>query len=165
MRMQQRQPAARSFRHSATGAVLLAGWVAGTVDIGAAALIFTVHPAIIMQAIASGVLGRAAFLGGAASAALGLLLQWLMSWIIAAAYVAAARQWPSLGRHWIRCGLLYGVVVFGVMNYVVVPLSAAYPRHAFTLRTFVESLLAMLLFGVLVAFFARRTWLTAATEQ
>jgi hypothetical protein len=164
MQTQQRQPAARSFRHSPMGALLLAGWVAGTVDIGAAAIIFTVHPAVIMQAIASGVLGRAAYFGGAASASLGLLLQWLMSWIIAAAYVASSRNWPSLCRHWIRCGLLYGVVVFGVMNYGVVPLSAAYPRHPFTLRTFLESLLAMLLFGVLVAFFARRTWLTPAQQ-
>jgi len=165
MRTQQRRPVARSFRHSPIGAALLAGWVAGTVDIGAAAVIFAVHPAVIMQAIASGVLGRAAYFGGAASATAGLLLQWLMSWIIAAVYVAAARPWPSLGQHWTRCGLLYGVVVFGVMNYVVVPLSAAYPRHPFTPRTLLESLLAMLLFGVLVAFFARRTWLRPAAEQ
>ncbi|HEX9139426.1 MAG TPA: hypothetical protein VF848_06540, partial [Steroidobacteraceae bacterium] len=80
-------------------------------------------------------------------------------------YVASARQWSSLCRQWLRWGLLYGVVIFGVMNYVVVPLSAAYPRNPFTPRTFIESLLAMLLFGALVAFFARRTWLAPTAEK
>jgi uncharacterized membrane protein YagU involved in acid resistance len=165
MGTQQRRGGARSFWHTPVGAVLLAGFVAGTIDIGAAAVIFSVHPAVISQAIASGVLGRAAFFDGLTSVALGLLLQWLMSWIIAAVYVAAARPWRSLGRHWIGCGLLYGVAVFGVMNYVVVPLSAAYPHNPFTPRTFVESLMAMLMFGVLVAFFARRAWLTPARDK
>lgn len=164
MMTQQRRTGARFFWHTPIGAVLLAGFIAGTIDIGAAAIIFAVHPAIIMQAIASGVLGRAAFFDGIASVTLGLLLQWLMSGIIAAVYVAAARSWPSLRRHWIWCGLLYGVVVFGVMNYVVVPLSAAYPHNPFTPRTLIESLIAMLLFGVLVAFFARRTQPRPAAE-
>ncbi len=146
-------------------AVLLGGFIAGTIDVGAAALIFGVGPIVILQAIASGVLGRAAFFAGAASATLGLILQWAMSWIIAAVYVGAARYLAALGRHWLAAGLCYGVVVFGVMNYGVVPLSAAYPRNPFTPRTFVESLLAMLLFGVLVAFFARRAWLKPAKEQ
>jgi hypothetical protein len=150
--------------HRPLRAALLGGFIAGTIDVGAAALIFGTGPIVILQAIASGVLGRAAFFDGAASAMLGLILQWTMSWIIAAVYVGAGRYLTALGRHWLAAGLCYGVVVFGVMNYVVVPLSAAYPRHPFTPRTFVESLLAMLLFGAIVAFFARRTWLTPARK-
>jgi uncharacterized membrane protein YagU involved in acid resistance len=144
--------------HRPLPAALLGGFIAGTIDVGAAALIFGASPIVILQAIASGVLGRAAFFDGAASAALGLILQWAMSWVIAAVYVGAARYLSALGRHWLTSGLGYGVVVFSAMNYVVVPLSAAYPRNPFTPRTFIESLLAMLLFGVLVAFFARRAW-------
>lgn len=70
-------------------------------------------------------LGRADLFAGAASATLGLILQWAMSWIIAAVYVGAARYLAALGRHWPAAGLCFGLVVFGVMNYVVVPLSAA----------------------------------------
>ena len=151
--------------HRPLRAALLGGFIAGTIDVGAAALIFGAGPIVILQAIASGVLGRAAFFDGAASAALGLILQWAMSWIIAAVYVAAARYLSALGRHWLTSGLGYGVVVFSAMNYVVVPLSAAYPRNPFTPRTFIESLLAMLLFGVLVAFFARRAWSSRAGEK
>jgi hypothetical protein len=43
------------------------------------------------------------------------------------------------------------------MNYVVLPLSAVGHRAHFTPKTFVENLLAMLLFGVIIAYFARDT--------
>jgi len=42
-----------------------------------------------------------------------------------------------------------------VMNYVVRPLSAAWPKTSFTPVQFIENMLAMLLFGLIVAYFAR----------
>jgi uncharacterized membrane protein YagU involved in acid resistance len=60
-----------------------------------------------------------------------------------------------LTRHWIGAGVLYGAVVFVVMEYVVVPLSAAGKPH-FTALSLAENLLAMFVFGLIVAFFARR---------
>jgi len=135
-------------------AILYGGFVAGSLDILAAALINRVDPLIIMRAIASGLLGRAAFQGGLPVAMLGLLLQWAMSLLIAAIFVFAAARLAWLGRHWVAAGLLYGVVVFVVMEYVVVPLSAAAKPH-FTALSLLENLLAMELFGLIVAFFAR----------
>ena len=137
-------------------AILCGGLVAGTIDIGSASLINWISPVIILRAVASGVLGKPSFSGGLYSAALGLGLQWAMSILIAAIYVLAALRMPRLGRHWVAGGLLYGVVVFFVMSYVVVPLSAAWPKHGFTLQSFLENLLAMVLFGVIVALFQRR---------
>ena len=137
-------------------AILWGGVVAGTVDIGAASLINWLSPVFIMQVIASGVLGKPSYQGGPNSAVLGLVLQWAMSILIAAIYVLAAARIPRLGRHWALGGLLYGVVVYFVMTYVVVPLSAAGLSHAFHLRSFIENMLAMLLFGLIVAFFQRR---------
>jgi hypothetical protein len=131
------------------------GFTAGTVDIGAAALIYSASPLLILQAIASGALGRAAFQGGTRTQLIGLALQWVMSCIIAAIYVAATRFMPVLVRRWILAGIGYGTIVFGVMNYVVVPLSAAGPHTRFTAQLFIENLLAMWLFGLLVAVFAR----------
>src|SRR5262245_15076983 len=102
-------------------AVVVAGFVAGTLDIGAAALINLVSPIRILHIIAGGILGRAALAGGASVAILGLLLQWAMSLIIALVYVMVARWLPALRRAWVVGGLCYGVAVFVVMNYVVVP--------------------------------------------
>lgn len=132
------------------------GLIAGTVDIGAATVINWVSPLVILQAIASGLLGRAAFQGGAGVMLLGLVLQWGMSILIAAFFSFAAALWPALARRWISWGTLYGVIVFIVMNYVVVPLSAASHKWSHPLSWFVENGLAMLVFGWLVAFAAHR---------
>ncbi|HWX67816.1 MAG TPA: hypothetical protein VNZ27_15470 [Rhodanobacter sp.] len=137
-------------------AILCSGFVAGTIDIGSAAVINGMSPLIILRAIASGLLGKAAFQGGMPISLLGLGLQWAMSLLIAAIFVFAAGQMAWIKRRWVIAGVLYGVVVFGVMEYVVVPLSAAWPKPHFTTQSFIENLLAMLLFGLIVAFFARR---------
>lgn len=147
-------------RYSVWIAILLGGFVAGTIDIGSAALINQVSPVLILHYIAAGLVGpKAALTGGASVAALGLVLQWAMSLVIAAIFVFAARQMPALTRAWLPWGLAYGVGIFFVMNYVVLPLSAAMTKpHLphFTIAHFIENLLAMLLFGVIVAFFTSR---------
>jgi len=133
--------------------ILLGGWVAGTVDIGAAVLIYRVSPVVILQAIASGLLGKAAFNDGAEMAVLGLLLQWGMALIIAAIYVAASRRLKWLNRHWVRAGAAYGILIYFVMQYVVRPLSAAWPPtdfHFYPLK-FAENLVAMIVFGLIIA--------------
>ncbi|MDI3260031.1 MAG: hypothetical protein QJR02_10085 [Sinobacteraceae bacterium] len=139
-------------------AILSAGFVAGTLEIGAAALIYRVSPVIVLHAIAAGVLGpQASFYGGAPTATLGLVLQWAMSLLIAAIYVLAARRLSWLLQRWKLWGPLYGVVIFVVMNYAVVPLSrAGQGMPHFGLAELVENLLAMLLFGTIVAFFTQR---------
>jgi len=142
--------------HSALAAILLGGFIAGTIDIGAACLISGRDVIFILHVIAGGLVGKAAaFSGGTNTAAIGLLLQWGMSIIIAAIYVIASRAIPILARSWLVGGLIYGAGVFFVMNYVVVPLSAYHHVPSFTPTSFAKNMAAMLLFGVIVAFFAR----------
>ena len=136
-------------------AILCGGLVAGTIDIGAAALISHLNPAVILHAIASGVLGKASFVDGASAAWLGLALQWAMSLLIAGIFVTAATRMAWLRRRWLPAGLAYGVAVYVVMNHVVVPLSAAPFKAPAAPMPVVLNLLAMLLFGLIVAFFAR----------
>jgi len=136
-------------------AILLGGLIAGTFDIGAAALINLANPLLILKFVAGGLLGKAALAGGASVELLGLVLQWAMSLIIAALYVFAARWLPVLRRRWLTSGLAYGVVIFVVMNFVVVPLSAWAKWPRFTAVQFSENMLAMLLFGLIVAYFAQ----------
>jgi uncharacterized membrane protein YagU involved in acid resistance len=143
-------------RHSPLIAILLGGFVAGTIDIGAACLINGRDPIFICQAIAGGVLGKASFHGGLNSAGLGLALQWAMSIIIAAIFVAASQAIPFLARRWLISGLAYGVGIYFVMNLIVVPLSRAGGKgYHFVPIRFAEDMLAMLLFGTIVAWFAR----------
>jgi|HubBroStandDraft_1064217.scaffolds.fasta_scaffold13996_3 uncharacterized membrane protein YagU involved in acid resistance len=136
--------------------VLLGGFIAGSIDVGAACLINKLPPLTILQAIASGVLGKLAFHSGLPAAVLGLVLQWAMSILIAVIFAAAAQRLAILMRRWVVSGLGYGVAVYFVMNFVVVPLSAAPFARKFTLLKSIEDLLAMLLFGLIIAYFGRQ---------
>jgi hypothetical protein len=139
---------------SAVNAILLGGFIAGTVDIGVAAAINGRSPISILRIIAGGILGRAALDGGAPAAALGLLLQWAMSLIIATFFVLAARYLDILRKQWLMAGIAYGVPVYLVMNFVVVPLSAWHRVPGYALYGLITNLLAMMLFGVIVSYFA-----------
>ncbi|HKT42209.1 MAG TPA: hypothetical protein VJQ86_07630 [Rhodanobacteraceae bacterium] len=153
-------PAAGFERASVRGprlsrAILAGGLIAGTVDIGAAALINLIDPRIILRFIAGGVMGKTALQGGAAVEWLGLFLQWGMSLVIAAIFALAALRLRWLTARPVIAGLAYGVVVFVVMNYVVIYFSAWHRINHFTVASFIENLAAMLLFGLIVAFCTR----------
>jgi len=137
-------------------AILWGGLVAGSVDIFAASLISLLSPLLIMRFIAAGLLGPGVIKGGLDISLIGLLLQWLMGLIIATIYVVAARRLAWMRRDWRLTGLAYGVVVYFVMTYVVLPLSALHHWTAFDLKGFLLNLAAMLVFGLIVAWFARR---------
>jgi uncharacterized membrane protein YagU involved in acid resistance len=136
-------------------AILTGGLVAATIDIAAACLISGRSVPFILHTIAGGLLAGKSYSGGLTTALLGFLLQELMGVIIAAIYVIAARALPVLTHSWRTFGLAYGVVIFFVMNYVVVPLSAWKHLPHFSTVKFLENMAAMLLFGLIVAYFAQ----------
>jgi uncharacterized membrane protein YagU involved in acid resistance len=143
-------------RNDILTAILLGGLIAGTLDIGAATLISGKAPNFICQFIAGGLIGKkAAFAGGAGTAVLGMLLQWIMSLIIAAIFVFAALRLPVLLRLWPAAGLAYGVGIFFVMEWIVVPLSAIGRAPHFTPESFAKNLAAMMAFGLIIAACAR----------
>jgi len=133
-------------------AVLIGGMVAGILDIGAAAAINRTGPLAILRVIASGLLGPKALKGGTLAAALGFLLQLAMSIVIAAIYGLASLWLPILATMWIATGLIYGVGIFVVMTYVVLPLSAAPSRPLPGIAKITKDLLAMLGFGLIIAY-------------
>jgi uncharacterized membrane protein YagU involved in acid resistance len=137
-------------------AILMGGLIAGTIDIGSACLINGRAPAVILRVIASGLSKDVAFADGLPIWAIGLILQWTMSILIATIFVAASQWAPILRRRWIVAGLVYGVIVFFFMNYVVMPLSAIGYAPRFRMVHFSQDMVAMLLFGLIVAYFARR---------
>jgi hypothetical protein len=139
-------------------AILYGGFIAGTIDIGSASVINQRNPVFILKVVAGGLLGKSALHGDASVAVIGMLLQWAMSLLIATIFVLAARRMPGLLRRWIAAGVAYGVVTYFVMNDIVVPWSAlgngSLPH--FVLKQFCGDMVAMILFGVIVAFFAQR---------
>ncbi|HEX2224595.1 MAG TPA: hypothetical protein VHN15_10350, partial [Thermoanaerobaculia bacterium] len=116
-----------SQKPSALRAILWAGLIAGVLDITAAVIQWMlrgVPPVRVLQAIASGVLGGAAFEGGAGSGGLGLFLHFVIAIGAAAVYFAASRAIPFLLRQPVLGGTLYGAAVHAFMQFVVLPRKA-----------------------------------------
>src|SRR5713101_3156509 len=109
--------------------VLAGGVVAGTLDITYACTFWAVKRGVpaqrILQSVAAGLLGEASFTGGRATAALGLALHYFIALSMALVYYLAALRRPLLWQRPVLCGAAYGLLLYGIMNYVVVPLSAA----------------------------------------
>jgi hypothetical protein len=103
----------------------------------------------VLQYVASGAIGNAAFAGGTATALLGLVLEFIMTTIIAGVFILGADRIPLLHRHLIPGSLLYGFGVFIVMNFIVLPLSAAPPLPVPPMWLFIEIILEhVLLIGL-----------------
>ena len=115
-------------RLSTARALLYGTLVVGILDLADAFVFFGLRgarPIRILQSIASGLLGRGAFSGGAGTAFLGAVLHFFIAFLIVATFFVASRYISILRRAPVRSGLIYGVVVYLVMNFVVLPLSAA----------------------------------------
>ena len=138
----------RSSSPSLLKAILLGGCTAAVLDILDPIIFFYfrngVAPIRIPQSIASGLLGRPAFSGGINTALLGLALHLFIALVWATGFVLAARAMPFLHQHPIRSGLLYGALIYIIMNYLVLPHSHAAPSHPPT-PVLINGILAILL--------------------
>lgn len=120
-------------------------------------LILGVPTQRIFQSVAAGVLGRASFEGGDKTFVLGLALHFVVATCIALVYYLASLKLPVLVRRPVVCGLLYGLVAYLVMNYIVIPLSAANSGR-FSLRVFLPAFIGhAFLVGLPVALIAHRS--------
>jgi uncharacterized membrane protein YagU involved in acid resistance len=141
--------------------VLAGGLVAGTLDITYACVFWALKagtpPQRIFQSVAKGVLGPPTFKGGAATAALGLFLHYFIATTMSVVYYLVARRWAVLVERPLIFGAAYGLLLYGVMNYIVVPLSAARGGGSGgALWVGLSIVVHMLLIGVPIALFARK---------
>ena len=112
--------------------VLVGGLVAATLDILYAFAAYAprgVTPLAVLQSVASGIQGKAAYDGGMMSGLLGLGLHFGMALLMAAAFMLAATRISLFRQKPFIIGPIYGLGLFGVMTHIVVPLSNAYPGH------------------------------------
>lgn len=140
---------------------LIGGGLAGTLDISYAIIFYGLRngapPIRILQSVASGLLGRPAYSGGTSTAVLGLSLHFLIAFTAAGIYFLASRYVRVLANRPVVCGAAYGILVYGFMNLVVIPLSCFPQRPSFPADVLVTGLLVhMFLIGTPIALAARR---------
>ena len=146
-------------RSKAFPAIAWATLVAGVLDISSAFLLSYpkgVGPIRVLQGVAAGLVGReSAINGGLATAGLGLAIHFFIALVVTTVFYLASRRLVFLIRHPVISGLLYGVVVYGFMYWVVMPL--AYPVvHPSVSRDTTAVCVHMSLIGLPIALIVRR---------
>jgi hypothetical protein len=143
------------------GQIFWIGLVAGTLDI-AENIVFNAcrgfRPWQIFQFIASGLIDGRSFQLGWVSIALGVVIHYAIALTWTAIFYIAATRFNVLSRRPILSGLLYGVLVYVIMNFIVLPLSTvpAGPSAA-ALVTRVNAVLALMFcIGLPVALLVKR---------
>jgi hypothetical protein len=142
--------------HPAGGTIALAGVLAGTLDICAACtqafIMAKVSPMRVFQSVASGLLGPSSFTGGWQTGALGLMLHFFIATTAAAIFYAASKKISLLTKQWALSGVLYGVTVYAVMYWIVVPMSQARPFNPIPQLILVAVLIHIFCIGLPIAF-------------
>ena len=117
---------AASFTHSRPfPAIFVGGAIVGVLDLAYAINVYSPkQPILIPQFIASGILGLKSFAGGTKTAALGVVLHFIIAFGAATVYYLASRKLTFLVSRAVLCGLIYGALVYLFMHIVVLPLSA-----------------------------------------
>ena len=140
--------------------VIGGGLLAGTFDITYACVFWGikagVSPERIFQSVAAGLLGRASFSGGTRTAALGLFLHYFIATTMSVVYYFVSRWWAALHRQPWFFGPAYGLLLYLIMNYVVLPLSRALPSSKNLLWIVLSVAVHMLLIGTPIALFTRK---------
>lgn len=135
--------------------------IAGTLDISDALIFYGlrgVPPAGLLRFIAGCLVGVSALHGGLGMAALGLAIHYTITLFWATLFLLATTRLTFLTRHAILSGLVYGAIIYIIMNFVVLPLTRLPPRtHHLAPAVLINGVLALLLFqGLPIALIARR---------
>ena len=149
-------------RLSPLSAILIGGAIAGACDITYAITFWALRGVVatrVLQSVASGLLGAAAFKGGLTTAALGLALHFFIAFTAAAIFYLGAKTIPALTRRAFLFGILYGLAIYAVMNLVVLPLSAFPRKVTFPLLATTTGLAVhMFLIGLPISLAVRRAF-------
>jgi uncharacterized membrane protein YagU involved in acid resistance len=106
--------------------ILVSGFVAGSLDILAAFFVYsavqkTSTPVKILEYIASGVFKTKAYSGGIEMAVYGLLFHFCIAFGFAILYFFIFPYIAFLKKQKIVSGILFGIIVWGIMNLIVLP--------------------------------------------
>ena len=113
-------------------AILAAGLVVGVLDISSAFVIWWqrgVGARRGLQGIAAGFLGAKSFDGGLGTASLGLVLHFFVAFVVVSIFYLASRKIEFLTIHPVVSGVLYGIGVYIVMYWFVLPMAFPTFRH------------------------------------
>jgi hypothetical protein len=111
---------------SLASAIIVAGMVVGTLDLSAAiiqTIIMGGNPLKMLQYIASGILGPDSFKGGIKYSILGVFIHYCIAFSWTIIFYLLYPKIKGMAVNKLLTGILYGIIVWLVMNRLVIPLS------------------------------------------
>jgi hypothetical protein len=148
-------------RNPAAFAILVGGLIAGTLDLTYAIIFSAIRgraPQRLLQLVATGWLGNAAYDGGVPTAVLGVVSHYFIMFCAAATFYFASSRIELLRRRPIVGAMLFGIGMYAVMTFIVLPLSA-FPYPILPLIPWIVALnllVHMFLVGVPISLAAKR---------
>ncbi|HEY6153299.1 MAG TPA: hypothetical protein VIW07_06130 [Candidatus Udaeobacter sp.] len=112
--------------------IVTAGLVVGVLDISSAFVIWWqrgIGARRGLQGIAAGLLGANSFDGGLVTAGFGLVLHFFVAFVVVTVFYLASRKIGFLTLHPVVSGVLYGIAVYIVMYWLVLPTAFPTFRH------------------------------------
>jgi uncharacterized membrane protein YagU involved in acid resistance len=142
--------------------VFLSGLVAGTFDMSAALLVYTVilektTALKLLQSIASGIFKKEAYTDGPQMALYGLLFHYFIAMTFALFYFLIYPHLPFLKKNVVFSGFLYGIFVWIIMNLIVLPtVFPILPEKHFDFPLLLSIVILMFCIGLPIAVITRK---------
>lgn len=134
--------------------------IAGTLDIIAACvqayLTSKTSPAIILQYIASGLLGKPAFSGGSGIQLLGLFIHYFIALSCVLIYYLLYPKLKMNKINWILNAILIALVAWIVTTFILVPLSQIPFKPPHFLKSVIAISILFFSIGIPISFFAKK---------
>jgi hypothetical protein len=139
-------------------AIVTAVLVVGVLDISSALVIWWQRGVALqrgLQGIAAGLFGTKSYEGGMATATMGLALHFFIVFVVVSIFYLMSRKIPFLTRQPFVSGVSYGIGVYIVMYWMVLPSAFSTFRHRLS-NELLELAIHICLIGLPTAFIVRR---------
>jgi len=139
-------------------AIVTAGVVVGVLDISSAFMIWWQRGVALqrgLQGIAAGLLGTKSYTSGIATAGLGLALHFFVAFVVVSIFYLVSRKIRFLTERPFVSGVSYGIGVYVVMYWIVLPTAFSTFRHRLS-NELLELAIHICLIGLPTAFIVRR---------
>jgi len=140
--------------------IIKTGLIAGTLDITAACVnayvAAEVLPSRVLQYVASGMFGKAAFEGGYGMMAWGLFFHFIIAFSCAACFFLLYPEIKLLRFSWVLNAIAIGIVAWIVTTQIIVPVSQIGPQPFDMGKAAKAALILVVCIGLPIAFSAKR---------
>ena len=149
----------KTYQESQLKAILLTGLTAGTLDILAAIINTSIalekFAAVqVLRFIASGVFGKDAFTGGQVMVFFGLFFHYIIAFSFTTVYFLFYPRLPHIKYYKMVSGIIYGLIIWLIMNLIVVPLSQTPELQFSWQRTLQGIIILMVCVGIPISIIA-----------